>query len=72
MSKNDRTDAMVNGALIAVGVLGILDNLVSHWILGLHRAVPGPHATRVEVVLVVISTGLLILGLWREVRARRR
>ncbi len=71
MHNADRNDALVNGALIAIGVLGIVDNLVVHWILGLHRAVPGPHAMLVEVVLVVGSGGLLTLGLWREARARR-
>ncbi|MCE7981793.1 MAG: DUF2243 domain-containing protein [Caldilinea sp. CFX5] len=68
----NRTDALVNGALIALGVLGIVDNVVAHWLLGLHRAAPGPNATPVEVILVVLSAGLLILGVWREAQARRR
>ena len=66
-----RNDALVNGALIAAGALGILDNLVAHWLLGLHRAVPGPHALAAEIALVAVSTGLLVLGIWRERRARR-
>ena len=37
-----RTDALINGALIALGALGILDNLIAHWLLGVHRAVPEP------------------------------
>jgi hypothetical protein len=45
-----RDAAMVNGALIALGILGIVDNVVFHWMLELHRAVPGPHALTVEVV----------------------
>ncbi|MDP9352479.1 MAG: DUF2243 domain-containing protein [Chloroflexota bacterium] len=68
---SERTDAMINGALIALGILGIGDNVISHWILHLHRAVPGPDATLVEIILVVLSTGMLALGLLREVRARR-
>jgi uncharacterized membrane protein len=67
----ERNDAMINGALIALGVLGVMDNVVFHWILELHRAVPGPHALTVEVVLVIVSAGLLVLGIWRERRARR-
>lgn len=67
----ERTDALINGGLISVGVLGVVDNVVVHWLLALHRAVPGPYATPVEVILVVLSTGLLVLGLWRETRARR-
>lgn len=68
----ERTDALVNGGLISVGALGVVDNIVVHWLLELHRAVPGPHATLVEVTLVVFSAGLVVLGLWRETRSRRR
>jgi hypothetical protein len=32
-----RNDAMLNGALIALGALGIFDNVVVHWMLGWHR-----------------------------------
>jgi uncharacterized membrane protein len=66
-----RTDAMINGALIALGTLGILDNVVVHWVLAIHRAVPGEHALAVEWVLVGVSVALLLAGLWRERRARR-
>jgi uncharacterized membrane protein len=69
---NARTDAMLNGALIAVGALGIVDNIVVHWLLELHRAIPGPHATTVEVILIWISALLLATGILREVRARKR
>ena len=58
--------------LIALGALAIVDNLVAHWLLGLHRAVPGPWAFPVEVGLVVLGAGLLLIGLWRERRARRQ
>ncbi len=69
---SDRTDALLNGALIAVGAAAILDNLFSHWLLGLHRAVPGEWAIRVEVGLVVLGAILVGLGVRREVRARSR
>jgi len=68
MSKNDRNDALINGALIALGALAIVDNVVAHWLLGLHQAMAGA----VEVGLVVLGVDMLILGLWREVQARRR
>jgi uncharacterized membrane protein len=71
MLKNDRNDAMINGALIGIGTLGVFDNMVNYWILELHRAVPGLYAWHVEAVLVVASAGLLLLGWWREMRARR-
>ena len=68
----ERADALINGALISMGALGVVDNIVVHWLLGLHRAIPGPYATPVEVILVVLSAGLLALGVGREARARRR
>ena len=71
MSKRDRNHALVNGALIAVGALAILGNIVAHWILGLHRAVPGSWAGPVAVALVVLGAGLLTIGVWRERKARR-
>jgi hypothetical protein len=48
-----------------------MDNVVFHWILELHRAVPGPHALTVEVMVAIVSAGLLALGIWRERRVRR-
>jgi len=71
LSLGQRNAALLNGALIALGALAIVDNLLFHWLLGLHRAVPGPNATAVEIGLVVLGTVLLVIGLWREQRARR-
>lgn len=71
MQQNDRTDALVNGALIGIGILAIVDNIVAHWLLGLHRAVPGPWAGPVEIGLVVLGAGMTAFGLWRERYARR-
>lgn len=69
---SDRTDALLNGALIALGAAAILDNIFSHWLLGLHRAVPGEWAMPVEVGLVLLGAILVGLGVRREVRARSR
>lgn len=70
---SERNGAMVNGALIALGAVAILDNLVAHWLLGLHHAVPdGGAATVVEVGLVVVGIALLTIGVTRERHARRR
>lgn len=66
-----RNDAMLNGALIAIGGLGIIDNILVHWVLGLHRAVPGEQALEVEYALIGGGVLLLILGLWRERRTRK-
>jgi ribose 5-phosphate isomerase B len=67
----ERTGLLLNGALIALGAMGILDNVVIHWWLRLHRAVPGPHAFAAEVVLIIASAAILGLGMWRERVARR-
>jgi hypothetical protein len=53
---SERTDALVKGAVIALGAAAILDNLFSHWLLGLHRAVSGSWATPVEVALALTGT----------------
>lgn len=69
---SERNGAMVNGALIALGAVAILDNVVTHWLLGLHRAVPGGAATVVEIGLVVVGIVLVLIGVTRERHARRR
>lgn len=66
-----RTDALINGALMAIGVLGVIDNILVHWVLGLHRAIPGKHALTVEILLVVFSLFLFAIGFRRERHARK-
>ena len=72
MVKDGRNGALINGALIGLGTLAIVDNVAAHWLLGLHRAVPWSWAGPVEVGLVALGTSMLAPGLWRERRARRR
>jgi hypothetical protein len=68
-----RNDAMLNGALIVVGALGVLDNVVVHWILGWHRIIDDhPHALELEIAAVAVSAALLGAGILRERNARRR
>jgi uncharacterized membrane protein len=69
---HSRTDAMLNGALIALGALGILDNVVVHWLLGWHRPIEhSPYALEAEIGIVAVSAAMLIAGFVRERRARR-
>ena len=70
--KDNSNGALMNGALIGIGVPAIVDNVVAHWLLGLHRAVPGPWTIYVEVGLVALGVGMATYGLWRERRVRRR
>lgn len=66
-----RNDAMLNGGLIALGALGIIDNVAVHWILGWHRAIEGhPHNLQIEIGIVAASAAMLTAGVWRERRAR--
>lgn len=71
MSRNQRNDGFLNGALIALGTLAVVDNVVGHWVLELHRVYPGQWAFQVEIGLVALGVVLLIIGIWRETRARR-
>jgi hypothetical protein len=68
----ERTDALVNGALVALGTAAVLDNVFSHWLLDLDRAVPGGWATPVEVALAVGGCVSISVGVRRELRARSR
>lgn len=65
-----RTDAMLNGALVGLGAVSIIDNVLFHWMLHLHRAVPGDRALEVEYALIAAGMLALFIGLWRERRAR--
>lgn len=69
---DERAGALVNGALIAAGAIAVVDNVVAHWLLGLHRAVPGRLATPIEVGLVAPGAASVAVGIWRERRARSR
>jgi hypothetical protein len=66
-----RNHAMLNGALVALGALGILDNVMVHWILGWHRAIEGsPYALHMEIGVVAVSAAMMATGIVRERRAR--
>lgn len=66
-----RRQALLNGGMVALGAVAVIDNVVSHWWLGLHRAVPSDAATAVEVFLVILGVALVAIGLRREVNQRR-
>lgn len=73
LTSRERNDAMLNGALITLGALGIYDNVVVHWILGWHRAIEDhPHTLEIEIGIVALSTAMLVTGIVRERRARRQ
>ncbi|WP_306060465.1 DUF2243 domain-containing protein [Natronococcus wangiae] len=70
---HERTDAMLNGALIVIGAAAVIDNIVFHWLLGWHRViegVPDPEMFLLELGIVLIGIVLFSLGTWREYTAR--
>jgi uncharacterized membrane protein len=70
---SQRTSANLNGALIVMGLLGTIDNVLIHWILGLHRLIEDSEYTlHAEILLLIASAGFLAIGLYREWTARRR
>lgn len=68
----DLNNSMVDEALVALGLLAVLDNVVSHWLLGAHRVVTSwSGSVYVEVALVLVGVGLVTLGVRRQRRLRR-
>jgi uncharacterized membrane protein len=62
----------LNGALMALGAMAVVDNVIAHWLLDLHRAIPGPYALHVEIALIAIGAAMFTAGFWRERRMHRR
>lgn len=71
-NRDARTDALVNGVLIALGASAVADNILTHWVLSIHRVISGPWTLTVEWIVMVIGAIVLAIGLWRERAARNR
>ncbi|TYL36121.1 hypothetical protein CV102_24120 [Natronococcus pandeyae] len=72
---NDRTDAMLNGALMVIGAAAVVDTVVFHWVLEWHRLIegaPDPELFFLELGVVLVGGILFAVGAARERRARRR
>lgn len=68
-----RDDAMINAALVALGALAVVDNIVFHWLLEFHRFKDGwAGSVYVEAALVALGAAMVVVGVTRERRARRR
>lgn len=62
---NERTDAMINGALMVIDAAAVIDNILFYWILGWYRlieGVPDPAMFLVELTVVLIGTVLFAIG----------
>lgn len=69
--KKYRSSALINGALISLGAVSILDNIISHWLLKWHRVLPDHKLSGfVEVAIFVLGIVMLSAGIYREVKGR--
>ena len=67
--------ALINGALIALGALAVVDNVVFHWLLGFHRFNEAwGHETNllVEAGLVLVGIAMVAVGVLRQRAASGR
>lgn len=73
VTRRDRNDGIVNAALVALGPLAMVDNVVFHWLLAFHRFKQvWSGSVYVEVLLVLTGAAMATVGLVRERRARQR
>lgn len=73
MNSKERNQALLNGALISIGLIAILDNIISHWIFKWHRIIPDEtFSIYLEITLFTIGIILLIVGMYREIRIRKK
>lgn len=72
MKSKDRNHVLLNGMLISVGLLAILDNIISHWLFKWHRILPDETLSKyLEIALFIAGIILLVIGIYREVKGRK-
>lgn len=63
---------MLNGMLISVGLIAVLDNVISHWLFKWHRILPDEMLSKyLEIALFIAGIVLLVLGIYREIKGRK-
>jgi uncharacterized membrane protein len=73
VTRRNCNDGILNAALIALGALAVVDNVVFHWLLAFHRFKQAwSGSVYVEVLLVLIGAAMVTVGFVRERRARHR
>lgn len=71
-NNKERNSILLNGALISVGLVAVLDMLIPHWLFKWHRLVPNHTiSTVLEVALFIFGLISLGVGIYREIKARR-
>ena len=72
MENNERNRILINGSLISLGLIFVLDNIFSHWLFKWHRILPDETLSRyLEVTLFIIGLILLAIGVFREIKDRK-
>lgn len=72
MKHSERNRILINGSLISLGLVAILDNVFSHWIFKWHRILPDETLSEyLEIALFILGLILFGIGLYREIKDRR-
>lgn len=72
MKHSERNRILINGSLISLGLVAILDNVFSHWLFKWHRILPDETLSEyLEVALFILGLILFETGLYREIKDRR-
>lgn len=72
MKHSKRNRILINGSLISLGLVAILDNVFSHWIFKWHRILPDKTLSEyLEVALFILGLILFGIGFYREIKDRR-
>jgi len=72
MKHSERNRILINGSLISLGLVAILDNIFSHWLFKWHRILPDETLSEyLEIALFILGLILLGMGLYREIKDRR-
>lgn len=73
MRSNERNRILVNGSLISLGLVAVLDNIFSHWLFKWHRILPDETLSEYLEIALFILLGLVLLGIgvYREIKDRR-
>jgi uncharacterized membrane protein len=63
---NERNRILINGSLISLGLIAVLDNIFSHWLFKWHRILPNETSSRyLGATLFILGLILLVIGVFR-------
>jgi uncharacterized membrane protein len=72
MKHSKRNRILINGSLISLGLIAVLDNIFSHWLFRWHRILPNETLSEyLEIALFILGLILLGIGIYREIKDRR-